>query len=81
MSELARSPLMGVLVEPTHWRLAEAMVEGCTEFDYRAGLPHSIPDHLRESLTEWCAQLAAWDRATRPVDNPQLAGDRAPEPR
>lgn len=63
MSEVARAVIEGVVVERDHTRLAQAMLEGTTEFDFAAG-PYAIPDELRERLVQWCADLDAWDRAT-----------------
>lgn len=54
----------GAIVDgPDFSRLAEAMVESTTEFDFAPGREWSIPDDLRRRLVEWCADLHAWDRA------------------
>ena len=65
VSSLERAPIEGVVVEERGpERLAEAMVESLTEFDFSAWGPsaHPIPDDLRERLVRWCADLQAWDR-------------------
>lgn len=65
-SQQREAAIEGVVVaDPDYARMATAMVEGATEFDFAPGSHHSLPDDLRERLVQWCADLHRWDRAQR----------------
>jgi len=62
MSDIVPAALEGVIIERDFTQLAAAMVESTTEFDFAPGHSHSLPEHLRQRLLNWCADLEAWDR-------------------
>jgi hypothetical protein len=67
MTTPARMPLEGTILDrgEGHHRLAQAMVESLTEFDFDPGHQHSLPDHLREGLLAWVRAFDDWDRDDR----------------
>lgn len=46
-------------------RFCEAIVETTTEYDWRPGTPHSLPEHLCDGLRAWARAFVAWDRQER----------------